>query len=701
MGQYHQLFIIAQIDGRYRSLAAIEHGWLYGHTALRRCLDILKMLNDPTNRTPIQQELVAASKHDASFWIPSHEDFREDPKNSHIPFPFLSTCLVIGTSFNVDGYYQEVYLEPFFMPYDGEKNDNGITVFDITNLDDVRYCFVDFRGMESERPVDLMTPLSARDYLEAYYVIDEVEEEVGLKPLLAGFEGKHLVKAAALKETWPEGDWVDHRDDDGNNPGVMSVAILNEQMVNWTVKGDTVKSLRETTLDRVVDQILQQPDNHADLIASASDMFPDLMGKLRLRLSQESSTLSFTPGVIDLLFIALQQESEVDLTPFHLNSKDHLTLLTRLRRRGRMRSLNLSNMPDLGEEALLSILAALDAEYDKEILSPQSHRVNDLPNHGFVVVMLETPKISVEFLMKYMGHYEIYHSDLFRRAFIHDDQNSTPRRALEDDNDLATNMQFSGSNLVTQIVLVGISSEQSITNRSVNGEMDWTSLKYYPLTFSAPDGGKSLLYKNDLLDIPTPAGKVVHGLQRLLEFLWQSTQKLYMREWTKGAIRCFATTSPVVETANGTFEETRYGVGPLCQILYGDPHRMGEYDMSGQGRRLEDGQWAIILVHEALDLYNKKRTNKWMEKLKGQSNTKAAKQLRYAFVKAMPGGGFKVTDVGGYVAEVLGGEEGKLAKGLIKWWNEHSKALPDNYQKFYDEGDMQDILKKVYPSVGG
>ena len=43
MGQRHQLFVIAKVKGRYRTLCAIHHQWLYGHTALRRCLGTLKI----------------------------------------------------------------------------------------------------------------------------------------------------------------------------------------------------------------------------------------------------------------------------------------------------------------------------------------------------------------------------------------------------------------------------------------------------------------------------------------------------------------------------------------------------------------------------------------------------------------------------------------------------------------------------------
>ena len=79
MGQRHQLFAAAKINGRYRSLAAIHHQWLYGLTvrshsshvsksfftkleltpkqALQRCTDLLKIARDPANSPLLQADL--------------------------------------------------------------------------------------------------------------------------------------------------------------------------------------------------------------------------------------------------------------------------------------------------------------------------------------------------------------------------------------------------------------------------------------------------------------------------------------------------------------------------------------------------------------------------------------------------------------------------------------------------------------------
>ena len=121
MGQRHQLFVIAKINGRYRNLCAIHHQWLYGHTALRRCLDILNIFGNANNRMPLQQELNAAAKKDSEFWTASSgHDY-----DTKIPSPFIATCLIIGASFNVNGYYHQVSIEPWGMAYNEGSNNNG------------------------------------------------------------------------------------------------------------------------------------------------------------------------------------------------------------------------------------------------------------------------------------------------------------------------------------------------------------------------------------------------------------------------------------------------------------------------------------------------------------------------------------------------------------------------------------------------
>lgn len=72
-----------------------------------------------------------------------------------------------------------------------------ITILDITDLSNVRYCFVDFFGMESEREVPLHTPLDRWTYLRACYADDE-ETVLRSKLVTDGLEKYALVELGAL-----------------------------------------------------------------------------------------------------------------------------------------------------------------------------------------------------------------------------------------------------------------------------------------------------------------------------------------------------------------------------------------------------------------------------------------------------------------------------------------------------------------------
>ena len=125
MGQRHQLFVIACINGNYRCLAAIHHQWLYGKGALQQCLGTLRIFQAPVNRIPLQEELKMARSRDVMFW---EDDQEEDEYHyiNEVHFPFIMTCLTIGASFNVpSGYFHEAQIEHFHMAYDEGDNNNG------------------------------------------------------------------------------------------------------------------------------------------------------------------------------------------------------------------------------------------------------------------------------------------------------------------------------------------------------------------------------------------------------------------------------------------------------------------------------------------------------------------------------------------------------------------------------------------------
>ena len=172
MGQRHQLFVIARVWERYRTLAAVHRQWLYKMNPIERCLRLNHTFEAEPNQIPIKQELRAARNKDDHFWT---MDLVQ-------PFPFIATCLLVGSSFEPEiGYQHRVHSLPFNVTLDRIDNNDGITIIDISDTKNIKYCFAFLGGWRRKG----LKPRSAGGYLARYEMdpdedLDEdedVEEE--------------------------------------------------------------------------------------------------------------------------------------------------------------------------------------------------------------------------------------------------------------------------------------------------------------------------------------------------------------------------------------------------------------------------------------------------------------------------------------------------------------------------------------------
>lgn len=60
MGYRQQFFVVARVNGVYRTLAVMHHQWLYGRTSLRQLLYTIDILKAPANRPGIRREMSKA-----------------------------------------------------------------------------------------------------------------------------------------------------------------------------------------------------------------------------------------------------------------------------------------------------------------------------------------------------------------------------------------------------------------------------------------------------------------------------------------------------------------------------------------------------------------------------------------------------------------------------------------------------------------
>lgn len=585
-------------------------------------------------------------------------------------------------------------------------------MFDITDIDHVRYCFV---APEKER--FRLEPLPARTYWGIYDDRLRRNEPDQRFPLLRRYQGRSLVTVGALNETWPHRKWHEHssvigdeQQNDTESPkhaGSGSAAIPNPRLSSGKQLTEPsknplpgrIKSLRDQSMDNLLEFLLRSAHDNSGLVAEA-EIFPDFLAKLRRRLYDNAAKLQPTSPVMKLLYKVLKEQAEVDISVFKNFAASDLAILVAKLRRGRIRVLNLSNMPELTEPDLHQILDIhqLPSAMAEQNSALATSSISDLR----AIVLLETPKISIEFLLEHMGHYDVYHSALFRRPMEQECTIEYFRRK-----EPLKTLQFGAANIVSQLVWVGTTIIQTRESklRLENGHFDWSRLNYsakaYCLYPHDPDQHKNLNYKNVLLDVPSSAAKIVRSLQRLTRYLSKTRG---WEEWPKAAARCFATTS--------NLDDDGCSVGPFSTTLYQErPH--GRYFVeSGENHALLPGQWAIILVHEAfeevrqkfLDNHEPEAINDATEEpktcptQKQEPKPKSLKRLRYAFVKALSDldpekQHLLVTDVSGYVDHVTGGQAGdtKQADRLKEWWGKQN-----HYAGYYKDDDMDMILERIY-----
>ncbi|VUC29121.1 unnamed protein product [Clonostachys rosea] len=303
MGQRHQLFAIAKVGEHYRSLAAVHHQWLYGLSAVRQCALILQIFGHGENRLALQQELRLAEEYYRDKDAPQDPPKLSWAEGGICPFPFITTCLMMGTSFNQEtSHASVVHEEPFGMGFDQGDNNDGITVIDITDLNNVKYCFVNFTGdyadENGEPQGPLYQPLTGWQYIKNYYAEDNATVQARAH-IPNSLDTKPLIDIATLAETWPWGQWElgDAAPRDTKQPDHQPV----------------MKSLVEKSMEKMVEALLVSDD--VDEFNAAKDQLqtiPNSAATLRKILPSRGDQVGKTPHSLWLLGFAYMGETHLD-----------------------------------------------------------------------------------------------------------------------------------------------------------------------------------------------------------------------------------------------------------------------------------------------------------------------------------------------------------------------------------------------------
>ncbi|KAF2237020.1 hypothetical protein EV356DRAFT_512294 [Viridothelium virens] len=383
MGQRHQLFVIARIAGRYRGLAAVHHQWLYGQGALKACLSLLKIFKEPLNRRVLYHEL-----NQAKSLREEESAVKVDFQKIRVRFPFITTCLVLGASYDpASKYPSEVHLLPFNMAFDQGDNNDGVTIVDITEPTHPAYCFLAVPGCQVE--AELMTPLRAVDYISAYLDSHEYPESV-----LKSFEHCSLISAESLHATWPRDEWNVGSGNSGKVDIFKSVSDEDDSK-----RGDETPSLRKMSLEKTIDECFKTSDLTA--VLSEAKILPDFPPTIERRLRSRPDLIEQAPCGKQLLSMMLQGKIDVDLSPFtSLTDETTHQLMIDAQLAHTMKTLDLSGNPHVTGSLLMQLgktCSALENIY--LINTPQ------LPLNEAYSALQGKPNIHV------------IHSDAFHEAF--------------------------------------------------------------------------------------------------------------------------------------------------------------------------------------------------------------------------------------------------------------------------------------------
>ncbi|KAL8767927.1 MAG: hypothetical protein Q9209_005715 [Squamulea sp. 1 TL-2023] len=529
MGQRHQLFVIANIGGRYRTLAVVHHQWLNGDGPLRRCLRFMQIFQAGSNRIPLKQEFRAAEDKSDEFW--TGNDFQ--------PFPFVATSLLIGSSFDpCKGYQSRVHLLAFNTTPDQVDNNDGITIVDISNPKYVQYSFAFLHGWEEG-----VKPLSAMAYMCHYiapynHTIDDDELSLSkrlehkkipqeYRMLTQQFESQRMIQAESLR------NWLNQDTDHNVNP-------LSEEAMTAYPK----LALRDQAMDALLETALKDPDYDPSNLAEAQ-LLPDFVSKLRNKMLSlaKADKLPTSPNIVHYLEIAFGEEVNVDLSPFTNSPAEHLVEAALvLLKSGVVKSLDLSHLGNLTQTHVEDI----NLESGLEIL-----------------YLLDMPQISLSCVASLWSQNsalkDIYHTELFCRPLVKKFRYSRLLSLLQ--NPSISDTQNPIKNILWARVLAG--ERVGKHNFKADGvKVDWQRLEHAPSVLDHED--TMGFYTFPVCDLLLPPTKLVNGLVNFIECVINGGVSCDIGESTDAG---FAMTKAFVSSSS-CIRGSSTAIGTLPELLF-------------------------------------------------------------------------------------------------------------------------------------
>ncbi|KAJ7146261.1 hypothetical protein C8R44DRAFT_599276 [Mycena epipterygia] len=373
MGQRHQIFIVARVApqgstvARYRCVGAYHHQWSVPKSfiPLMQARKFLTLIKEKDNVRIVKREICAIQG--------KYGPGDSEPKFPAIPCPY--TTFLLASAWNVDLEVRDQYyvsgvdfrysVLPATMGSTEGDNNDGITVIDITDPINPSYCFVSISGLEAEVSV----PLSAEQYIKAYYPDPESSEAKSLRVLekIEALRDVRLMTLDVLAEAWP-----------------------NEYESSTTIPS-AVEDTTPASFPNLADLSLKPAVEHGVQTGETEELeglvwHPGKANHMRSILQGQNP---FPDSGLSLLAKVLQHEAESDKTALDLSSLalSKSQVVSILTERGDVEVLNLSHNPNITIDGLRQVLAT-SAKLRRLILLDTSIANKDI--HQFLI---DEPKL--------------------------------------------------------------------------------------------------------------------------------------------------------------------------------------------------------------------------------------------------------------------------------------------------------------------
>ncbi|TGO26644.1 hypothetical protein BPAE_0055g00150 [Botrytis paeoniae] len=630
------------------------------------------------------------------------------------------TCLFMGYSFKEEDSYSTSSCSPqtFNTEFDRADNNEGISVLDITDIDKIRYCFVNIHSKSDPRAwgtiknsgVPSMIPLSTTEYMEAYGHEQEHFKEAW-KEWIHHLSKLGLIDSWTLNSVWPRNTWQIR---------VGAVIVLLSDSVQESINILPVFSppltLRKACMEKFLKEIFNYPIKELPAKIERATLLPDFRLALKSAIFSTPTILASSAAARYIFSQILETEKIVDLGPFDLLPDHIIQVLEQPRKAGVLKILSLCGNQKINDASLVKL-------------------INDFPSLRSLY-LLDTPQIPLATKIKILRDQALkffFDTDLYALPFayrekFYNDQNSRrynnepipalgPKLGPENEeasraNDISERSQSFMNDMskfyhllengmppfcdlsyispvIEQMIYItcGKTDENSI--RDSEGGLDILNLFQKPSSHSGiGDPGYHAMPFKEANRHPS---QLVQSLARFIGFSFRK-KHMWLSDLRKTLAKIIAM-EPNDDFGRG------YNVLPLYAGLYSDDMGIGISKSDGIfqiTREIIPNEWTFVMIVEQ-ESYKLKEEEK--------EKTKTRSLARYAFVSAehSPASSVSgdilstliVADVKQFLESNFANHGQEWLEGFLEWWGDQVANRWKYPLKFCGRKEIESVIKLI------